>query len=239
MPPCPGSALPRARRSGCRVPRISPGDTIPVQFGHMSARGNAGDRGSVMTEVEFCLLGPVMVRSGGATIPVPGGKLRAALAVLLLNQGRAVSMEILAETLWGAEPPSAARATTRNHMMRLRKALGAEGGRITTQSHGYRILVDASEVDVSLFESRLSTARKAARKESWDIAAGQARDALALWRGEPLADVDSELLTLREVPRLAELRRQALVTRISADLHMGRHADLISEVQHLASAHPV
>jgi DNA-binding SARP family transcriptional activator len=192
-----------------------------------------------MTEVEFCLLGPVLVRSSGAVIPVPGGKLRAALAVLLLNQGRAVSMEILAETLWGAEPPPAARATTRNHMMRLRKALGAEGGRITTQSHGYRILVDASEVDVSLFESRLSTARKAARKESWDIAAGQARDALALWRGEPLADVDSELLTLREVPRLAELRLQALETRISADLHMGRHADLISEIQHLASAHPV
>jgi len=192
-----------------------------------------------MAEAEFCLLGPVMVRSSGAIIPVPGGKLRAALAVLLLNQGRAVSMENLAETLWGAGPPPAARATTRNHMMRLRKALGAEGARITTQPHGYRILVEASEVDVSLFESRLSAARNAVRNESWDIAAGQAREALALWRGEPLADVDSELLTMQEVPRLTEMRLQALEMRIDADLHMGRHADVISEIQHLASAHPV
>jgi len=97
-------------------------------------------RGSVMTEMEFCLLGPMMVRSGGEIIPVPGGKLRAALAALLLSPGRTVSAEDLVETLWGAEPPSAAQVTIRNHVMRLRKTLGAEGARITTESHGYRIL---------------------------------------------------------------------------------------------------
>ena len=132
-----------------------------------------------------------------------------------------------------------ARVTIRNHMMRLRKALGAEGARITTQPHGYRILVNAGEVDVSLFESRLSAARTAVRKESWDSVGCQAREAPALWRGEPLADVDSELLAMREVPRLAELRLQALEMHIKADLHMGQHADVISELQHLASAHPL
>jgi DNA-binding SARP family transcriptional activator len=192
-----------------------------------------------VAETQFCLLGPIMVRSSGAIIPVQGAKLRAALAVLLLSQGRAVSLDDLVETLWGSEPPPAARATIRNHMMRLRKALGAEGARITAQSHGYRIRVQASEVDVSLFEGKLSAVRTAVRNESWDSAARLAREALALWRGEPLADVDSELLKMREVPRLAELRLQALEMRISADLYLGRHADVITELQQLASVHPL
>jgi len=192
-----------------------------------------------VTEMEFCLLGPMMVRSGGAVIPVPGGKLRAALAVLLLSQGHAVSLDDLVETLWGSGPPPAARVTIRNHVMRLRKALGAEGARITTEPHGYRIRVDAGEVDVSRFESRLRDARAAARRQSWDSAARLAGGALALWRGEPLADVDSELLRMREVPRLAELRLQALEIRISADLHLGRHGEVIAELQQLTAAYPL
>jgi len=192
-----------------------------------------------MTEMEFCLLGPMMLRSSGTIIAVPGGKLRAALAALLLSQGGAVSFGDLAETLWGSEPPPAARVTTRNYVMRLRKALGAEGARIATQPHGYRIRVNASEVDVSRFESVLRDARTATRNESWESAARRAREALALWRGEPLADVDSELLTMREVPRLAELRLQALEMRINADLYLGRHADVITELQQLAGVHPL
>jgi DNA-binding SARP family transcriptional activator len=192
-----------------------------------------------MTEMEFCLLGPMVVRGGGVVIPVPGGKLRAALAVLVLGQGRAVSLDDLVEVLWAAEPPPAARVTIRNHVMRLRKALGAEGARITTQPHGYRIRVEAGEVDVGVFESRLGGARAAARAGSWDSAALLAGEALGLWRGEPLADVDSELLRAREVPRLAELRLQAVEMRISADLYLGRHAEVITELQQLAGAHPL
>jgi DNA-binding SARP family transcriptional activator len=192
-----------------------------------------------MAEMEFCLLGPMVVRGSGAVVPVPGGKLRAVLAVLLLSQGQAVSLEDLAETLWGPEPPPTARVTIQNHVMRLRRALGAEGARITTQPHGYRIQADAGEIDVSRFETMLSAAQAAARNQAWDSAARQAREALTLWRGEPLADVDSELLAMREVPRLAELRLQALETRISADLHLGRHAEVITELQQLASAYPL
>lgn len=195
--------------------------------------------GAVMTDIEFCLLGPVVVHSNSVVIPVPGGKPRAVLAALLLSQGQVVQVEDLAETLWGADPPPSARVTIQNHVMRLRRALGDEGSRITTWPHGYRIHVDASELDVSRFEAALSAARTAARNQSWASAAGEARRALALWRGEPLADADSDLLAMRDVPRLAELRLQAQEIRISADLHLGQHAEVITELRQLVSVHPL
>jgi DNA-binding SARP family transcriptional activator/Flp pilus assembly protein TadD len=192
-----------------------------------------------VTGIEFYLLGPMLVRSSGVVIPVPGGKLRAVLAALLLAQGRAVSLEDLAETLWGPEPPPTARVTIQNHVLRLRRALGAESARIATRPPGYLIRVDASELDVSRFERRLSAAQAAARNQSWEAAAREAREALGLWRGEPLADVDSGLLATREAPRLAEMRLQALETRINADLHLGRHDQLVPGLQSLAAQHPL
>jgi hypothetical protein len=70
---------------------------------------------------------------------------------------------------------------------------------------------------------------------AWDAAAGQARVALSLWRGQPLADVRSDLLATREVPTLDELRLQALELRIDTDLHQGRHAEVIAGAQALAA----
>jgi DNA-binding SARP family transcriptional activator/tetratricopeptide (TPR) repeat protein len=188
--------------------------------------------------MEFCLLGPLLVRRGGVTLPVASGKQRAVLAALLLSADRAVSLDELTEVLWGAAPPPSARVSVQNHVMRLRKALGA-GARIRTQSHGYEIAVDDSELDVSRFEAHLAAARAAARDGSWDTAAEQARTGLALWRGEPLADVQSDLLATRDIPRLAELRLQAVEVRLDADLHLGRHAEVITEAQRLAAAHPL
>ena len=117
---------------------------------------------------------------------------------------------------------------------------GGDGpGRICTEPPGYLISVGAGELDVSQFDATLVSARVAARAGSWQQAAGQARAALALWRGEPLADVPSDLLALREVPRLTEMRLQALETRIEADLHLGGHADVVTELKRLAAAHPL
>src|SRR6266566_3844974 len=187
---------------------------------------------------EFFLLGPLLVRRGGVTLPVTAGKQRAVLAALLLSADRAVSLDELTEVLWGAAPPPSARVSVQNHVMRLRKALGA-GAQIRTQPHGYEIRVGDSELDVSRFEAYLAAARAAARDGSWDAAAEQARAGLALWRGEPLADVESDLLATRDIPRLAELRLQAVEVRLDADLRLGRHAEVITEVQRLAAAHPL
>jgi DNA-binding SARP family transcriptional activator len=190
--------------------------------------------------MEFCLLGPLTVRRGDMVVALPAGKQRALLAALLLNANRVVPAEELAETLWGTAPPPSARVSVQNYMARLRKALGAEGhSRIGTQPRGYVINVAAGELDLTRFEGLLGTARQAARDGSWESAAAQARAALALWRGKPLADVESELLAAREAPRLAELRLQALETRIDADLHLGRPGEVIGELRQLAAAHPL
>jgi DNA-binding SARP family transcriptional activator/predicted negative regulator of RcsB-dependent stress response len=194
----------------------------------------------VATEFEFCLLGPLLVRRCGVVTPVTRGKERAVLAALLLGAGRVVSLDELAETLWGSSPPRSARVTLQNYVRRLRRALAdTDGSRISTLPHGYLISVAASELDASKFEALQDAARDAAREGAWDQAAAQLRAALSLWRGEPLADVPSELLAQRVVPRLTEMRLQAVEARINADLHLGRHGEVIGELRQLVSVHPL
>jgi DNA-binding SARP family transcriptional activator len=191
-------------------------------------------------EMEFCLLGPIVVRRRGVALPVPRGRQRALLAVLLLNAGRVVSVGQIAETLWGPASLPSASVTVRNYVKRLRRVLGdADQARIVTRSPGYVIRADPGELDVASFETLLGSAREAARGASWEAAADQARAALALWRGEALADAESEALTLREVPRLAELRLQAAELQIDAELRLGRHGVVIAELERLAAAHPL
>jgi DNA-binding SARP family transcriptional activator/Tfp pilus assembly protein PilF len=190
--------------------------------------------------MDFGLLGPLTVRSGDVVLPVRRGKQRAVLAALLLDANRTVPVNELAETLWGTAPPPSAQVTVQNYVKRLRHALGDAGrGRVSTQPRGYLIRVEAGELDVSRFEAGLAAALAAARDGSWLTAAGQAREALSLWRGEPLADVESEVLMLREVPRLAEMRLRAVETSIDADLHLGRQAGVIAELERLVTVHPL
>src|SRR5215831_19992560 len=136
--------------------------------------------------MEFGLLGPLAVRRDGAAVTVPPGNQRILLAALLLKANRAVPLDELAEAVWGADPPASARATLQSYVMRLRKALGDAGpARIVTQPGGYQISVEPGEFDVTRCEDLLRAARAAVRDGSWEGAAGRARAALALWRGEP------------------------------------------------------
>ena len=190
--------------------------------------------------LEFGLLGPLLVRRDCEALPIPAGRQRTLLAVLLLNGGRAASADELIEALWGPEPPQSARASLQNYVRRLRAALGDRGHLlIRTVPDGYAIGVDAGELDVSRFEKLLDAARAAMRSGAWEQAATGARAALSLWRGEPLSDMASDALTLREVPRLAEMRLQVLEARLDADLHLGRDADVIPELRRLTAAHPL
>jgi DNA-binding SARP family transcriptional activator/TolA-binding protein len=194
----------------------------------------------MVTAMQFGLLGPLVVRRGETVVPVPAGKQRVVLAALLLNANRVVPVDVLAETLWGTAAPASARVTVQNNVARLRKALGDEGrSLIITHSRGYVIRIADGELDMTEFEALLGAARQAARGGSWDTAAAEARAALALWRGDPLADVESELLAVREVPRLAELRLQAAEVRIEADLNLGRPAEVTGELRQLTAAHPL
>ncbi len=190
--------------------------------------------------MDFCLLGPLLVRADGIVMPVRPGKQRALLAALLLDANRIVSVDKLAEILWGSAPPPSTRVTIQNYVKRLRHALGEVGrARITTQPRGYRIKVDPGELDVMQFEALLAAALSAIRNASWGTASAKAGAALALWRDEALVDVESELLAQREVPRLTEMRLQAAEARIYADLRLRRHADVIGELRQLITVSPL
>lgn len=189
----------------------------------------------------FGVLGPVVVRRGCISLPVPRGKQRTVLAALLLKPNEAVSLEALCEALWWPdEPPRSALVTIQNYIRRLRHALGDTSHTlITTEPRGYAIKVDAGTLDASQFEELLKSAQAAARSSSWRAAARYAAAALALWRGEALADVESDMLTVREVPRLLELRLEAALVRIDAELRLGRHGEVTAELRRLTGIYPL
>jgi DNA-binding SARP family transcriptional activator len=190
--------------------------------------------------MEFGLLGPLVVRSGETVLAVPRGKQRVLLAVLLLDANRVVPLDNVAEALWGAAAPPSAAITIRNYVRRLRQALGEAGReRIGFRQHGYAISLGEGELDVSRFENLLATAQAATRVGSWEQAAVTARQALGLWRGEPLADIESDALALQERPRLGDLWLQAVEIRVGADLRLGRHDEVLAGLQRLAADHPL
>jgi DNA-binding SARP family transcriptional activator len=188
----------------------------------------------------FGLLGSLLVSSGGTELPVLAGKQRALLAALLLRANRRVSLDELAEAVWGTAPPASARGTLRDYVKEVRKALGDAGGlRIATVAGGYLIRVDPGELDLGQFESLLAAARAAGGSRRWQDAGARTGEALALWRGEPLADVPSDLLALHETPRLTELHLQAIELRAEADLQLGRHAEAIPDLTRIVGLHPM
>jgi DNA-binding SARP family transcriptional activator len=190
--------------------------------------------------VEFGLLGPLLVCVGGAPVPVPAAKQRVLLASLLLRANQVVGLDELAEAVWDGAPPGSARVTLQNYVKRLRQVLGPAGyERIMTRPAGYLIEVEAGELDVTRFASLQASGRSAARAGDWARASAQLGAALALWRGEPLTDVSSGLLAQTELPRLAEMRLNALEARIDADLHLGRNQQVIAELEALTVAHPL
>jgi len=190
--------------------------------------------------VEFGLLGPLVVRSGGGGVSVSAGKQRVLLAALLLRANQVVSSADLAAAIWEGHPPETARVTLQNYVKRLRQALGPAGyERIVTRPAGYLIEVGPGELDVTEFGELQAAGRAAARAGAWDTASAQFAAALVRWRGQPLADVPSKVLAVAEVPRLTGMRLDALEARIDADLHLGRHREVIAELQVLAGAEPL
>jgi DNA-binding SARP family transcriptional activator len=189
--------------------------------------------------VEFGLLGTLLVRDGQTSLQIAAGKQRVLLAALLLDANHVVSTGALAEALWQGNPPATARVTLQNYIKRLRHALGPAGyERIVSRPPGYLIEAGPAELDVARFAELQASGLAAARAGEWDTASGRLAEALALWRGEPLADVPSELLAA-EVSRLGEMRLVTLETRIDADLHLGRHHEVIAELAALATAQPL
>jgi DNA-binding SARP family transcriptional activator len=183
--------------------------------------------------MEFRLLGPLEVLEHDREVAVGGGKQRALLAVLLLHANEVVSTDRLLDDLWGSSPPATAGKSIQLYVSRLRKELG--DARLITRAPGYVLRVERSELDVARFEQLVREARVAEPER----AARKLRDALALWRGPPLADLSYEPFAQAEISRLEELRLDALELRVQADLAAGRHGELVGELEALVAEHPL
>jgi DNA-binding SARP family transcriptional activator/Tfp pilus assembly protein PilF len=188
----------------------------------------------------FGILGPVLVHDGEAAVSVPAARQRVLLTTLLLHSGQAVRAETLADIVWDESPPPGAIDTLRTHVMRLRRVLGPRAGqRLVTRYPGYLIDAGEDEVDLLRFWRLCQHGSAAIRAGSSPEASQILTEALALWRGPALADVPSQVLQRDEVPRLGQLRLQAQEWRIDADLCLGRHAELVPELQLLTAEHPL
>jgi YVTN family beta-propeller protein len=187
--------------------------------------------------MEFRILGPLEVRHDGeGRIPLGAGKQRAALAILLLHPNQVLTTERLIDELWGDSPPKAARKALHVYVAGLRKALGAQ--RIRTHGPGYRLEVAPGELDLDRFERLVQTGRDLRAGGDYAGAATALREALALWAGEPLADLSSEPFARTAAPRLDELRLEALEERIDAELELGHGSELVGELEALVAEHP-
>jgi len=192
--------------------------------------------------MQFGVLGPLRVVAEGSDDPgvVSAPRLRIVLAALLWRANQPVPVAELAELVWGGTVPGRAPQAVRALIMRLRRQLGEQAAaRIVTQAPGYAIEISGDELDASRFETLTRQADAAIRAGWWAEAGDTAAEALGLWRGKPLVDVPSQLLQDQWVPDLEQLYGQALAWRIEADLHQGRHEQLIPELQKLTARHPL
>ncbi|MGH3122496.1 MAG: AfsR/SARP family transcriptional regulator [Trebonia sp.] len=191
--------------------------------------------------VKFGVLGPLLVtEEGGREVPVVAGRLRVLLAALIVRPNQVIPVDELAEIVWDSTPPQEAVRTVRRYVARLRQVVGPElAARIVTRAPGYVCQAGVDEVDLLQFEVLCRRGGAAALAGAWPRAAGLLTAALELWRGTPLADAESQLLRDAQVPRLEQLRLQAVEERIEADLHLGRHAQLIPELAALVGKDPL
>ena len=180
--------------------------------------------------MEFRILGPLEVINPDGVVDLPGHRLRALLATFLLHPNEAISSDRLAQALWGEDAPATSLTTVRVHVSRLRRALDGDADLLTTSPAGYRLRVRPGELDNERFGELVDTARNAMPADP-DAASAALREALALWRGPPLADLASASLAQAAIARLEDERLDALELRIEADLALGRHDELVAELQ--------
>jgi predicted ATPase/DNA-binding SARP family transcriptional activator len=183
--------------------------------------------------VEFRLLGPLEVVAEGRLVALDAPKPRALLAILLLRANEPVSRDLLIEELWAGGPPPSATKVLQTYVSQLRRVLGRSV--IRTVSSAYELRADTASLDLRRFEQLMRDARAAAPVE----ANGMLREALSLWRGQPLAEFAYESWAQAEIDRLAELRLDALQERIETDLALGASAELVGELELLVGQYPL
>jgi WD40 repeat protein/DNA-binding SARP family transcriptional activator len=181
--------------------------------------------------MRVCILGPLELWEEGKELRLGGGRKRALLLLLVLHANEVVSADRLIDALWSGTPPATAGKVVQTWISQLRKVL-PEGALVTHRS-GYVLRV--AESDQSEFERLV----REAQAQDPAGAAMTLRTALGLWRGRPYAEVEYEPWAQAEIRRLEDLRVATLEDRIDADLQLGRHAVLVSELEALVDEQPL
>jgi DNA-binding SARP family transcriptional activator len=195
--------------------------------------------------IDLRILGPLALLIDGRPVRL-SPLLRVLLLCLLLGR-QPVPARRLAELLWEGEPPAGWQATLRSHVYRLRQAIDGRtpGGRsdlLVTEKVGeavcYALRIPPDCVDASRFHRLVTAGRKALGEGNFADAAGLLADALALWRGQPLADVAGRPFALAEIARLEGLYRAARTARIETEIALGRFREVIGELEGLLTRWP-
>jgi DNA-binding SARP family transcriptional activator len=173
--------------------------------------------------VEFRILGPLDLILDGHVRSVPAGGERAVLELLLLNAGRVVPASTLVDALWGEDLPGIAV----NALL------------VTTRRPGYVADIDAERVDAHRFVRLVQQARRRADQNAPLEAISRYDEGLALWRGDPLAEFAGQDWARAEISRLTALRLAAIEERNTLRLLLGRHAELVPELEDLTARYPV
>src|SRR5829696_914819 len=193
--------------------------------------------------VQFSVLGSLQVLSRGVDLAPSAPKLREVLALLVLRNNHVVQTSELIDELWGERPPMSALSTLQTYVYKLRRLLAAERApgeeMLTTRPSGYRLDADPDDLDFHRFERLIDAGRNALEAGRSELASSALGQALTLWRGPALFDVETGSLLSAQAIRLEERRLHALELRLDADLALGRHQDLVGELKALASSHPL
>jgi DNA-binding SARP family transcriptional activator len=202
-------------------------------------RGEIGQPGPVAREArkcaaEFGVLGAFAIRGAdGQAVAVGGAKRRGVAALLAVRAGSPCSLDFLVEALWGDARPAGAAATVRTYMSQLRRRFGLP---IETTPAGYTLAVPRESVDALRFEHLVEAARRGD-----DIARSVTllSDALALWRGEPLAEFAGLPWADEHARSWERLRREAVQERVRMRLASGAHASVIAELERVVEEYPL
>lgn len=185
--------------------------------------------------VLFGVLGPLCVR-GPCEIEVSSPIRRRLLSVLLLDAGRDVSCDKIAESLWSGDPPAHSRNALQAHISGLRSLIGKDA--IGTVPSGYRVRVDEGCLDADVFAQRFDCALGMFEEGCWRQAIDQAQAALGLVRGTPFADLIEDAFARPEITRLEEIRQQLLELRVRAMLALGKNEAALPELERLVGSEP-
>lgn len=205
-----------------------------------TASGNAGVAGG-NGRLEFRVLGPVQVLRDGEPVKLGGVRQRTLLALLLMRVNELVTTTRLVEELFGERASASGVSAVRVAVSRLRIALdgGDERRALDTGLGGYVLRAAPDQIDVTQFERLLAEGRGLLAAQKPDAAASRLRSGLELWRGPPMADIAGVESLQSEIRRLEELRLQATIERIDADLALGAGPELVGELEALVAANPL